>query len=167
MQKDDEMIDNELSLFGTPDPEPDEELPEPTVEGVAEAFDLAREILGNEANDPSEPGASASLPPALARVRARREAKAEELGLVARWGDYRKAKGHVSIHDPTSGSWHDLPWKDAPGWAQREAVLRSSLYRSSGDAGGFDLNAIQIREIWDSEHPAEEGIVEEHELPDD
>src|SRR5215210_8262450 len=101
------MIDNELSLFGTPDPEP-VKLEEPSeagsaslVESVDEVFELASTILGNEADVPETP--------ALARAQARREAKAEELGLVARWGDYRKAKGHASIHDPTSGSWHDLP----------------------------------------------------------
>jgi hypothetical protein len=160
------MIDSRISLFGEPEPDGESSEPASLVESVAEVFELAREILGSEA------GAPETLPPALARARARREAKAEELGLVARWGDYRKAKGHVSIHDPTSGGWHDLPWKDAPGWAQQEAVQRSSLYRSSGDAEVFNLNAAQIEAIWEEEHPTgaklvEEGIVEEHELPDD
>ena len=165
------MIDDQLSLFGTPDPEPAklEEPLEPAslVESMAEVFELAREILGSEADDPED----ATPPPVVARARARRLEKAKELGLVARWADYRKAKGHVTIHDPTSGGWHDLPWKDAPGWAQREALKRSSLYRSSGDAGAFDLSAAQIEEIWEEERSAEtelveEGIVEEHELPD-
>jgi len=162
------MIDNDLSLFETPDSEaePDGEPPEPKVESVAEVFELARKIFrtSGPADEPPET-------PALARARARREEKAGERGLVARWGDYKKAKGHVSIHDPSTGRWHDLPWKDAPGWAQREALKRSSLYRSSGDARGFDFTAKHMHEIWEEEHPAEaelveEGIIEEYELPD-
>lgn len=106
----------------------------------------------------------------LARARTRRLEKARELGLVAKWASYKKAKGHVSVHDPATGKWHDLPWKDAPSWAKWEAGKRSALYKATGDRGAFDLTAGQMRQLWEEEHPpseAEEGIVEEYELPDD
>jgi len=51
-------------------------------------------------------------------VRARREEKAAALGLVAKWAPYKKAKGCVTIHDPMTGEWHDLPYRDVPTWAQ-------------------------------------------------
>jgi hypothetical protein len=173
------MRDDQLSFFGAPAEAPAEDSdqgppeagpPERKIESVAEVVELAAEVFGAKAQPGAQPDEAKLEPPALARARTRRLEKAEELGLVARWADYSKAKGHVAVHDPTSGGRHDLPWKDAPGWAQREAVQRSSLYRSSGDAGAFDLTAAQIEEIWEEEHPAEEveeGIVEEYELPDD
>ncbi len=52
------------------------------------------------------------------RFLARRLEQASELGLVAVWS---KHFGHISIHDPTTGEWHDLRREDAPGWAKREA----------------------------------------------
>ncbi len=47
--------------------------------------------------------------------------QASEMGLVAIWSRHL---GYVSIHDPTTGEWHDLHTKDAPGWALREARRR-------------------------------------------
>ncbi len=55
-------------------------------------------------------------------ARAREEASA--LGLVARWS---REFGYVSIHDPTTGEWHDLSVEDAPGWAKNEALKRKEL----------------------------------------
>jgi hypothetical protein len=48
----------------------------------------------------------------------RRLEQASELGLVAIWSRHF---GFVSVHDPTTGEWHDLSTEDAPGWAVREA----------------------------------------------
>ena len=130
---------------------------------------MAKEVLGEE---PPAAESEEDLPPALAAARARGVEKAEALGLVAKWASYKKAKGYVQVHDPTTGEWHDLPWKDIPDWAKWEATERSTIYRSTGDAGAFDLTADQMREIWEEKHPPSEagegeGIVEEYELPDD
>jgi hypothetical protein len=51
-------------------------------------------------------------PEFVVRARARRAAKAAERGLVAKWS---KKLGYVGVHDPTSGEWHDLTAKAAPG----------------------------------------------------
>ncbi len=50
---------------------------------------------------------------------------AESLGLAATWAD---AFGFISMHDPTTGEWWDVPWKDAPEWAKWEARKRKELY---------------------------------------
>src|SRR5215212_1320829 len=47
-------------------------------------------------------------------VRKRRE-QASVLGLVARWS---RERGYISIHDPTTGEWHDVPTKEAPPWSK-------------------------------------------------
>jgi hypothetical protein len=70
-------------------------------------------------------------------ARARRAARAAELGLVAKWS---KKFGFVSVHDPTTGTWHDLPTKATPSWAKWEAGTRKHLYRS-GQSDAFELNA--------------------------
>ena len=87
-------------------------------------------------------------------------------GTVAKWASYETAKGHISIHDPGSGEWHDVALKHAPGWAKWEARKRTDLYKS-GNRHAYDLTSVQIEEIWQKEHPAmsEEGIVDDH--PDD
>jgi hypothetical protein len=105
----------------------------------------------------------------LKAAQRRRLEKAEALSLVAKWADYKKAKGHISIHDPGSDEWADLPYEAAPSWAQREARKRSEIYRSTGDARAFDYTAAEMHAIWEEEGPPqkEEGIVEEYELPDD
>jgi hypothetical protein len=155
------MYNDQPSLFD----DPTEESPDSgrRIQEIEEVFALARECLGLSASGDD------LVPPVLARARTRRLEKARELGLVVKWASYKKAKGHVSIHDPTIGEWHDLSWKDAPGWARWEARKRSDLYKATGDWGAFDLMASQMREIWEEDHPREEekGIVEEYELPDD
>jgi hypothetical protein len=158
------MYDSQPSFFDEPG-EANGEAREPAIEDVAEVFKLAREYL--DLRDPGGDLPDEVLPPALASMRRRRLEKAKELGLVAKWADYSKAKGCVSIHDPDTGRWHGLPWKDAPSWARWEAIKRSEIYRATGDAAAFDLTADQMRKIWEKECPPEEGIVEEYELPDD
>jgi hypothetical protein len=140
------MLDTQMSFFDegeAPEDGHKENLGDPLIESEDEVFALARGIL-----------------PSL---------KAEALGLVAKWADYKKAKGHISIHDPGSDEWADLPYEAAPSWAQREARKRSEIYRSTGDARAFDYTAAEMHAIWEEEGPPqkEEGIVEEYELPDD
>jgi len=84
--------------------------------------------------------------------------EAEALGLVASWS---VEFGFVSMHDPTNGEWHDLPTKEAPEWAVREARKRKELYRN-GNRKAFRLTSLEMEEIWEAERPVEEeGIVEE------
>lgn len=87
------------------------------------------------------------------------------LGLIARWSNLY---GYVSIHDPTLGEWWDVPAKDAPSWALNEARRRKELYRA-GEARAYTLTATEMEALWEQEHPEpeEEGIIEEHPLPDD
>lgn len=84
--------------------------------------------------------------------------RASELGLVARWS---REFGYISIHDPTTGDWHDLSIKDAPPWAKWEAMKRKELW-SGGDAHAYELTARDMEEIWEAERHAEERIIEEH-----
>jgi hypothetical protein len=137
------------------------------ISSVEDVFDLAREHFGLSATTAEEED-PLSPPSVIAELQRRRLEKATELGLVARWADYKTARGYVAMHDPTSGEWCAIPWKAAPPWARWEAVKRSEMYRA-GDAGAFNLTAAQMEEIWQSERPLleEEGIVEEYELPDD
>jgi hypothetical protein len=83
--------------------------------------------------------------------------EADELGLVATWSS---EFGYVSIHDPTEGVWWDLKTTDAPGWAVSEARKRKELYRG-GNRKAYRLTSRAIKEIWESEQPPEEGIVED------
>jgi len=85
--------------------------------------------------------------------------KVGQLGLVATWS---VEFGYISLHDPTTGEWHDLRTADAPGWAMGEARRRKELYKS-GNRRAYRLTARDIEEIWEAEHAEpEEGIVEEH-----
>ncbi len=54
----------------------------------------------------------------LSECARRKLEQASERGLVAIWSRHF---GFVSVHDPTTGEWHDLRTEDAPGWAVREA----------------------------------------------
>ncbi len=90
--------------------------------------------------------------------------RASELGLIARWSRHF---GYISIHDPTTGEWHDLPTEDAPGWAKWEAHKRREL-RRAGDRRAHDLTREDMEEIWEAEHlDLEKGIVEDHPLEED
>ena len=79
------------------------------------------------------------LPP-----QARRQAEA--LGLVARWSH---EFSYISIHDPTSGDWYDLPAKDAPKWAKTECFKRREL-RKRGERRMLnreEIEAIYAQEV--------------------
>ncbi len=86
--------------------------------------------------------------------------EADALGLAASWsGEF----GFISIHDPTTGEWWDLHWKDAPEWSRWEAKKRKQLYKG-GNRRAHRLTSREMARIWETENtPAEEdGIVEEH-----
>ena len=71
------------------------------------------------------------------------------------------------IHDPTTGEWYDVGYKDAPGWAKREARKRRELRKEDGVTRL--LTAAEMEEVWEKEQalmweqPAvtEKGIVYE------
>ena len=69
------------------------------------------------------------------------------LGLIATWS---AEFGHVSLHDPTTGDWHDLKTTVAPEWAVGEA---RRAYR---------LSARDMEEVWKSGQPTEEVIAEDY-----
>ena len=50
-----------------------------------------------------------------------RTSEAARLGLIATWS---AEFGYVSLHDPTTGEWHDLKTTVAPEWAVGEARQR-------------------------------------------
>ena len=85
--------------------------------------------------------------------------KADHLGLGAMWsGEF----GYISLHDPTTGEWHDVQTKDAPGWAKWEASKRKELYRA-GNRKAYRLTSREVGEVWEAERSTiEEGIVEEY-----
>src|SRR5215207_5490590 len=86
--------------------------------------------------------AGASLP----RFIERELEQASELGLIARWS---RTFGYVAIHDPTTGEWHDLLTKEAPGWAKREAHKRKELSKFGGTHR--TLTASEMERIWQNE----------------
>jgi len=76
----------------------------------------------------------------------RRADRASKLGLIARWS---YEFGFISIHDPTTGEWHDLPTKDAPAWAKREVFKRKELKKHRGIHR--TLTASEMEEVWEEE----------------
>ncbi len=101
--------------------------------------------------------------PEARQTRAAKTAKtteAEELGLIATWSSHF---GFISMHDPATGEWHDVHWKDSPEWSRWEAKKRKELYKE-GDRRAHRLTSREIAEIWAAENSTsfEEGIVEEH-----
>jgi hypothetical protein len=80
------------------------------------------------------------------------------LGLIATWS---AEFGYVSLHDPTTGEWHDLKTTVAPEWAVGEARRRKELYKS-GNRRAYRLSARVMEEVWKSGQLPEEGIVEDY-----
>ncbi len=91
--------------------------------------------------------------------------EAERLGMVATWA---MEFGYVSLHDPHTGKWHDIPTKEAPSWALWEARRRKELYKD-GNRKAFRLTSSEMEDVWEKEraemweHPAvtDRGIVYE------
>lgn len=87
-------------------------------------------------------GDASSVRPELPEVLKREMEEAERLGLVAR---FSPEFGFISIHDPTTGEWHDVTMKDAPQWAKSEASRRKRLRK----AGDYQLyTARELAELW-------------------
>ena len=85
--------------------------------------------------------------------------EAERLGMVTMWSI---EFGYVSIHDPTTGEWHDIPTREAPSWSMWEARKRKELYKD-GNRKAYRLTSREMEEIWEDELiPEPEGIVEDH-----
>jgi hypothetical protein len=111
--------------------------------------------------NPSEDSNQASN---LSEFAQRKINQAAKLGLVARWS---KEFGYISVHDPTTGEWHDLRTEDAPGWAKREALKRKELYKD-GNYRAYDLTATEMEGIWEAERvPEPEGIIEDHPIEEE
>lgn len=89
--------------------------------------------------------------------------EAERLGLIATWS---AQFGYVSVHDPTTGEWHDLQTKVAPEWALGEARRRKEQYRG-GNRRAYRLTSSEMEELWRAESPIDEGFVEDHPLEED
>lgn len=75
--------------------------------------------------------------------------ESERLSLVATWS---VEFGYVSMHDPTTGEWHDLPTKEAPSWAIWEARKRKELYKD-GNRKAYRLTSREMEKLWREEHP--------------
>ena len=94
-----------------------------------------------------------------AKIASSYKIEAETLGLVATWAH---EFGYISLHDPTTGEWHDMKTEDAPDWAKAEAFRRKDLYKG-GNRKAYCLTSREMEELWEAEHPPdEEGIVEEY-----
>ena len=128
---------------------------------VAEVRELGREYFGLRPPPAAEPPLLKAK-----REQAARDSGADLRGLVAKWAPYETARGHISIHDPGSGEWHDVTYKDSSPWARWEAKRRTELYKA-GNRHAYDLSSTQIHAIWEAEHTEpEEVIVEDHPLPE-
>lgn len=159
---------NQSSLFendAAAKPKPGKVSDDNLLSSVAEVRELAREFFGLPPEGPPALPVESPLLKAK-REQAARESGAHLRGMVAKWAPYETAKGHISIHDPDSGEWYDVVYKEAPGWAKWEARRRTELYKAS-NCHAYDLTSAQMHEIWKAEHTeTEEGIVEDHPLPE-
>ena len=105
--------------------------------------DTYRDSEGDERGDDIE---EAIVPPFVKTRQERIRGEAGRLGLIAAWSH---EFGYVSLHDPITGEWHDLPTKEAPDWAKREAFKRKELEKLGGVAGL--LTRAELEEVWERE----------------
>jgi hypothetical protein len=97
----------------------------------------------------------------LPRFIVRELERASDLGLVARWSS---EFDYISVHDPTTGEWHDLAMQDAPPWAKAEAFKRKELRTLHGVTRL--LSRAELEDIYHEEREreaaalADEGLVE-------
>lgn len=84
-------------------------------------------------------------------------ANAERLGMIAKWS--RGNLGFISILDPTTGEYHDLQVKDAPGWASREARERRDMWKHEGVKGTPTSRDMERR--YQENRTPEPGIVDD------
>ena len=99
-----------------------------------------------------------------------RQERSQKLGLVARWS---YEFGFISLHDPTTGEWYDVPTKEAPDWATKECFKRRDLRKERGITRL--LTRAEMEEVWEKdkaemwEHPTvdKRGLVYEDYLDDE
>lgn len=89
--------------------------------------------------------------------------EAERLGHIATWS---AQFGYVSIHDPTTGGWHDLQTKDVPEGTVGETRRRKEQYRG-GNRRAYRLTSSEMEGLLRAESPVDEGIVEDYSLEED
>jgi hypothetical protein len=89
-------------------------------------------LVGDDGGDEAKTSSSPSSPKGEPRFLADFREAASDLGLVAAWSRHH---GYVSVHDPTTGEWHDLRTKDAPDWAVGEARRRKPGLARKGGGG--------------------------------
>jgi hypothetical protein len=90
--------------------------------------EIVAALTATPAPPPQDPPAPEE-PAALSAFAKRQLEQASERGLVAMWSRHH---GYVSIHDPTTGKWHDLRTEDAPDWAVPEACRRKRARKGGG-----------------------------------
>jgi hypothetical protein len=146
---------DQLSLFGDDGQKPhrnaENAKEETLLSSVAKVRELAREYFPNllETHQPRR---------RRRPVTRKQRVRAARLGLVAKWS---KEFGFISLHDPSSGDWVDVPVSEAPGWSRWEARKRKELYKT-GDRHAYELTSKHMQQIWfDERDEAEEGIQEE------
>jgi len=112
--------------------------------------DTCGDLTGDGTGD-GMPGSSDTVPTpesdGASEIERQHQRVAEALGFVSRLSyefDY------ITIHDPTTGEWHDVPTKSAPAWAKTEAFKRRELRKDHG-VRRF-LNREELEEVWEEEH---------------
>jgi hypothetical protein len=92
---------------------------------------FSKNVQTSPAKTAKTPGAAPPKrePAALSAFAWRKLEQASEMGLVAMWSRHQ---GYISIHDPTTGEWHDLRTEDAPDWAVGEARRRKRARKGGG-----------------------------------
>jgi TubC N-terminal docking domain len=151
-----QLAEHKVEIMALLDPADDEASESQQTTGTAEATAVREDHLGETE---------------LSRFDQLKLHRASKLGLVAKWS---REFGYISVHDPTTGEWHDLQAKDAPGWAKRESHKRKDLWRA-GNKRAYWLTATEMEEIWEKEqgemwsHPAvtDKGMVFEDYLEEE
>jgi hypothetical protein len=100
----------------------------------------------SEGDDKGDDTEETIVPPFVKTRQERIRGEADRLGLIA---TLSHKYGYISVHDPTSGDWHDLPTTEAPDWAKREAFKRKEL-RKLGDVTDL-LTRAELEELWERE----------------
>jgi len=79
-------------------------------------------------------------------------ARAAQMGLCAMWA--RREFGYVSVHDPLTGEWHNLPTKDAnfgdAPWMISGAQRRKALWKN-GDRRAYKYTSAEMEAMWAAE----------------
>jgi len=105
--------------------------------------DTYRDSEGDDKGDDTD---KTIVPPFVKTRQERIRGEAGRLGLIAAWSH---EFGYVSLHDPITGEWHDLPTAEAPDWAKREAFKRKELGKLGGVADL--LTRAELEEVWERE----------------